>query len=113
MDTLPLVIRYSIWSFILALCFYAFHAGSNSTPIEAFSIVLAGLLLMSAYLLQLTNKYFMLILWIGFILSTSAITWLILLYIARPYGTESTVFLYVTLITAVLWWRIKNSRIEP
>jgi uncharacterized membrane protein YdjX (TVP38/TMEM64 family) len=114
MDNPPLTVRWVAWLSLLAVCVYAFYSeATNSMPIEVFSIVLAGFLVLAAYLLQLKNKYFLLAVWIGFIVSTISISWFLLLNIAAPFGTETTAAIYTILIFLTCWWRLRSISQQP
>lgn len=108
-----LAIRYASWGVLLTLCIAMFWNGFNinryfSIPIEVFAIVLASLLVVSAYLLQLKNKYFMVFLWLGVLASTISFVWFVLIHIAHPFGTETTAMLYALSGLFVCWLYFKK-----
>lgn len=107
-SNIPALSRYVIWAllFVVSLALFFFDLNRNSLfsiPIEVFSIILAATLVASSYILRLHNIWFKFMVWMAALGSTAPVAWLIMLYAAHPFGTETTIILY-GLISSFLFW---------
>jgi len=111
-------IKYLFWVGLFICCVFLFFAGANrnaffSIPTEVFPIPLAVSLVITAYLLNLKNKLFRFLIWIGLLASTASIGWFLLLHIANPYGTEVTIAIYSIASLIIAWLQFRNRRAVP
>lgn len=107
-SSVPSVLRYVIWCclFFVGLGFLFLGMNKNSffsVPVEVFSIILAATLVASSYILQLKNIWFKFGIWMALLGSTVSVVWLVMLYVAHPFGNEITFILY-GLISYFFFW---------
>jgi hypothetical protein len=112
-SSVPSVLRYVIWCCLFFVSLGLFFLGMNknsfiSVPVEVFSIIMAATLVASSYILQLKNIWFKFGIWMALLGSTVSVVWLVMLYVAHPFGTEITVILYGLISYFIFWLFIRK-----
>ncbi len=117
---ISLTMRYMIWiGLLIAASIIAGFSpsdfreltGNSGLPTEGLATTLSILLLLSAYLLFLKNRYFLSALWMLAIVSTSWYPLLVLLMVFGDiaYGITFSIYLIALMIHNYLFWeKTKN-----
>ncbi len=118
-----LILRYIIWVGLLIAAAILYELGSYtlikltgvSLPEEVIGMILPALLLLSAYLLSLKNRYFLSALWVLSILSTSSVVLYVFLFAFGDIAFGITFFLYLIALIIhnyFFWGKTKKNELN-
>lgn len=109
---MPLWMKYLVWIALALVCVLAFNVDAftrtralgMSIPIEVVAVLLCGILLIAAYAIGLSNRYFRWLVWAVLLGSTSPVALLLMLsFLGWPGGLIATLVLYLLTLFALSW----------